>query len=85
MERALSAKERHKLGAHYTPRAYVERLVKPTIEEPSRAEWDVVRAQLRTPVESGKKKDATDAIAIGLGQWQRTLIRGVRDLVAART
>jgi hypothetical protein len=62
LERALSPKERHKLGAHYTPRAYVERLVKPTIEEPLRAEWDIVRAQVRTLIESGKKKDATEAI-----------------------
>ena len=32
--------ERHKLGAHYTPRAYVERLVLPTVIEPLRAEWE---------------------------------------------
>ena len=47
LERALDPKERHALGAHYTPRAYVERLVRPTIEEPLRADWDVVRAQVR--------------------------------------
>ena len=29
LERALDPRERHKLGAHYTPRAYVERLVDP--------------------------------------------------------
>lgn len=46
LERALNPKERHRLGAHYTPRAYVERLVRPTIEEPLRAEWDVVRTQV---------------------------------------
>ena len=32
LERALDPKERHALGAHFTPRAYVERLVRPTIE-----------------------------------------------------
>ena len=47
LERALDPKERHALGAHYTPRAYVERLVRPTIEEPLRADWDVVQAQAR--------------------------------------
>lgn len=31
LERALDPRERHKLGAHYTPRAYVERLVMPTL------------------------------------------------------
>jgi hypothetical protein len=35
LERALDPIERHKLGAHYTPRAYVERLVMPTIVEPT--------------------------------------------------
>jgi len=37
LERALNERERHALGAHYTPRAYVERLVIPTIVEPSRS------------------------------------------------
>ncbi|MFH1500033.1 MAG: DNA methyltransferase [Verrucomicrobiota bacterium] len=40
LERALSPRDRHKLGAHYTPRSYVERLVKPTIIDPLRARWD---------------------------------------------
>uniref|UniRef100_UPI00345A4165 class I SAM-dependent DNA methyltransferase n=1 Tax=Asticcacaulis sp. TaxID=1872648 RepID=UPI00345A4165 len=43
LERALDARERHKLGAHYTPRAYVERLVLPTVIEPLREEWDAVK------------------------------------------
>jgi hypothetical protein len=38
-ERALNPEERHKRGAHYTPRAYVERLVLPTIVEPLREDW----------------------------------------------
>jgi hypothetical protein len=37
--RARSPHERHALGAHYTPRAYVERLVLPTVVEPLRADW----------------------------------------------
>ena len=44
LERALSTKDRHKLGAHYTPRAYVERLVLPTVIEPLRAEWSDAQA-----------------------------------------
>lgn len=61
LERALDTKERHRLGAHYTPRAYVERLVRPTIEEPVRADWDVVRAevaQLRVDEEKAKSDAA---------------------------
>ncbi len=44
LERALDRKSRHKLGAHYTPRAYVERLVTPTIIEPLRAGWRSVQS-----------------------------------------
>jgi len=43
LERALDKRERHKLGAHYTPRAYVERLVQPTAIEPLRTEWESVK------------------------------------------
>jgi len=40
LERALDPRERHMLGAHYTPRAYVERLVMPAVIEPLREEWE---------------------------------------------
>ena len=43
LERALDPRERHKLGAHFTPRAYVERLVMPTLIEPLREEWRTVQ------------------------------------------
>ena len=46
LERALDPKERHKLGAHFTPRAYVERLVLPTIVEPLREEWQGVQSMV---------------------------------------
>jgi hypothetical protein len=58
LERALNPKERHRLGAHYTPRAYVERLVKPTIEEPLRSDWDLVRAEVQQLVDQGKVEEA---------------------------
>jgi hypothetical protein len=52
LERALDADERHALGAHFTPKAYVERLVRPTIEEPLRADWTLVQAEVRHLVEA---------------------------------
>jgi hypothetical protein len=55
LERALDPKERHALGAHFTPRAYVERLVRPTIEEPLRADWDVVQVQVRRIVVAAER------------------------------
>ncbi len=58
LERALNPTERHKLGAHYTPRAYVERLVLPTIIEPLREEWDAAKTAAVTLASAGKTKDA---------------------------
>lgn len=54
LERALDPAERHKLGAHYTPRAYVERLVMPTLVEPLREEWDAARAAAVTLAKDGR-------------------------------
>lgn len=63
LERALDPVERHKLGAHYTPRAYVERLVTPTIIEPLRAEWESVQAAALLQAESGQLDKAIAEIA----------------------
>jgi hypothetical protein len=62
LERALDDRERHALGAHYTPRAYVERLVRPTIEEPLRREWDDVRVEARLLASGGKLDEARAAV-----------------------
>lgn len=58
LERALDPRERHKLGAHYTPRAYVERLVMPTLIEPLREQWGDVRAAAETLLRHGKPDKA---------------------------
>jgi hypothetical protein len=44
VEQALDPVERKRLGAHYTPRAYVERLVIATVMEPLREDWRNVQA-----------------------------------------
>ena len=62
LERALDPVERHKLGAHYTPRAYVERLVMPTIIEPLREEWDAVRAAAVTLAKRGETAEAIKTV-----------------------
>lgn len=62
LERALDPRERHKLGAHYTPRAYVERLVVPTIMEPLRGEWEDVYAAAVQLDSEGKTKEAIAAV-----------------------
>ena len=58
LESALDPVERHDLGAHYTPRAYVERLVLPTIIEPLRAEWQDTQAAALLLAHEGKLPDA---------------------------
>ena len=62
LERALDPRERHKLGAHYTPRSYVERLVRPTLISPLREKWEAVRAAAAQLEEKDKVKDARKAV-----------------------
>lgn len=62
LERALDPVERHKLGAHYTPRAYVERLVLPTIVESLREEWEAVRTAAVTLAKRGEQAEAIQTV-----------------------
>ena len=58
LERALDPAERHALGAEYTPRPYVERLILPTVIEPLRAEWANVKAAALLLANENKPEDA---------------------------
>jgi hypothetical protein len=71
LERALDARERERLGAHYTPRAYVERLVLPTIIEPLRSDWEAVKA---AAVELADRGDKAGALAV-LRRFHENLCR----------
>ncbi len=62
LERALDTRERHKLGAHYTPRAYVERLVLPTLIEPLRRDWQTVQIAALALRAQGKPDRARDEV-----------------------
>jgi hypothetical protein len=57
LEQALDPDDRRRLGAHYTPRAYVERLVIATIIDPLRAEW----GQVLSTAERQKAEARNDA------------------------
>lgn len=46
LEQALTASQRAHLGAHYTPRLHVERIVEATITDVLRADWESVEASL---------------------------------------
>ena len=68
LERALSDRDRHKLGAHYTPRAYVERLVLPTVINPLRADWENVQSAAKLLADQGKTPEAQAEILAFLGR-----------------
>ncbi len=73
--RALDPAERHRLGAEYTPREYIERLVEPTVVEPIRERWTAVQGSVLQLEESGKKKDVETALKtlIDFHTWMRGL------------
>lgn len=73
--RALDPVERHRLGAEYTPREYIERLVEPTVVEPIRERWTAVQGSVLQLEESGKKKDKDAAVKtlLDFHAWLRGL------------
>ena len=62
LERALDPRERHKLGAHYTPRSYVERLIDPTLMNPLREQWNAVKAAAALLHDQDQDKKAREEI-----------------------
>jgi hypothetical protein len=64
LERALDKNERHRLGAHYTPRAYVERLVFPTVIAPLREEWKSVQTAAIGLERAGKTVAALEEVRV---------------------
>lgn len=73
--RALDPAERHRLGAEYTPREYIERLIEPTVVEPLRERWTAVQGAVLQLEESGKKKDRDKAQGElrAFHEWLRSL------------
>jgi len=58
LEQALDKTERRKLGAHYTPRSYVQRLVGVTVMEPLREDWEVALTKAQQARDDGDGKQA---------------------------
>ena len=71
LEQALDKTERRRLGAHYTPRAYVERLVVATVIEPLRHDWDQVLSTAERQKSAGRAKEAVATVQ----QFHDTLCR----------
>ncbi|MGQ2904686.1 MAG: class I SAM-dependent DNA methyltransferase [Neoaquamicrobium sediminum] len=76
LEQALEPGERRKLGAHYTPRAYVQRLVEVTVMEPLRADWQKALTKAEDAKESG---DEDKAVAIVRGYHHQLCATRVLD------
>ena len=70
LERALDPKERSKLGAHYTPRSYVERLVRPVVLEPLRERWDLVQAEVGQILNNGEEEPTASQKKKAVGEIQ---------------
>jgi SAM-dependent methyltransferase len=62
LEQALDPTDRRRLGAHYTPRAYVERLVIATVVDPLREEWDNARSTADRQKSEGKEAAAIKTV-----------------------
>ena len=58
LESALDEDERHRLGAHYTPRAYIQRLVDATFGNDLRERWTAIEADLAKLLEPGHGPEA---------------------------
>ncbi len=75
LEHALQPAERRRLGAHYTPRRYVERLVELTVMEPLRRDW----RRVATGVEQARDEGDTRG-AVRLARRFLADLRAVRIL-----
>ena len=62
LEQVLTVSERAKLGAHYTPRPYVQRLVNATIGDVLMPGWEAARDSARALEEAGDHPAALAAI-----------------------
>ena len=86
-ERSLDPSKRSQLGAHYTSREDILRIVQPVVIDPLRAKWAAHRATLEatlekdprpelTPLEMGDSKKRAQLTA-----WQRRQDRNVKEPV----
>lgn len=80
VEQALGDRERHSLGAHFTPRPYIERVVRATVMEPLRDDWLTVRGEVQTLIGEGEPTEAARKKAIGVLQAFHAKLCQVRVL-----
>ncbi len=74
LEQALDPKERGRLGAHYTPRPYVERLVQATVIDPLREDWNAARAAAEDMRDQGDVEGAAVELTAFYDQLTQTRV-----------
>ena len=62
LENALDGRTRGQLGAHFTPRAFVERLVGPAVMDPLREDWEGAQAAAFRLAEDGDRPAAAAVV-----------------------
>ena len=71
---ALEANQRRRLGAHFTPRSYADRLVVQTVIRPLRAEWDNVTRIAECKLRDGHALEACETVRAFHERLARTRI-----------
>lgn len=78
LERALDPTERRRLGAHFTPRRYVERVVRSAIEEPLRHDWEIIQVQAAELL--GDLEDPSPQVRREVGKLYRGFLSHLRQV-----
>ncbi|MDQ3523843.1 MAG: transposase, partial [Chloroflexota bacterium] len=83
-ERSLDPAQRSQLGAHYTGRADIERVVDPVVMQPLERRWDEVRAQLDALIERRDVASTPQTQRNRQGDIRRALQAFTDELAAVR-
>jgi type II restriction/modification system DNA methylase subunit YeeA len=82
-ERGLDPDKRSQLGAHYTSREMIERLIEPVVRRPLLAEWSEVQAQIAAALAAGTAAKAGSKAKRDAPRRAETLFRGFLDRLRA--
>jgi type II restriction/modification system DNA methylase subunit YeeA len=81
-ERGLDPAKRSQLGAHYTDRNSIMRIVGPVVLDPLRSEWNGIKAQIQPLVEKSRAAKSKGAATVARNEAM-SLYEGFRNRLAA--
>jgi hypothetical protein len=82
-ERGLDPDKRSQLGAHYTAREMIERLIEPVVRRPLLEEWQIVRGQIAELMTAGAAAKPGSKVKRDAPRRAVTLFRGFLDRLRA--